>query len=92
MGLTRKRMLDCDALFFYQLLLPIVHPSMSGIEEDSHMGFYEEVARNSNLYAIRVKNRGGTRGHMFSPTNAEELLTYLIQSITHHYPPAPIVK
>jgi hypothetical protein len=28
LGLTRKRMLDCDALFFYQLLLPIVHPSM----------------------------------------------------------------
>ncbi len=29
MGLNRKRMLDCDALFVYQLLLPIVHPSMS---------------------------------------------------------------
>ena len=69
-------MLDCDALFFYQLLLPIVHPSMSGIEEDPRMGFYEEIARNSNLYAIGVKNRGGTRGHMFRPTNAEELLIW----------------
>ena len=24
MGLAKKRMEDCDALFFYQLLLPIV--------------------------------------------------------------------
>jgi hypothetical protein len=31
MGLTRKRMLECDALFFYQFLLPIVDPAMSGI-------------------------------------------------------------
>jgi hypothetical protein len=36
MGLTRKRMLECDALFFYQLLLPIVDPAMSGINESTH--------------------------------------------------------
>jgi hypothetical protein len=28
MGLTKKRMLECDALFVYQLLLPIVDPAM----------------------------------------------------------------
>ena len=61
MGLTKKRMLDCDALFFYQLLLPIDHPAMSGIDEDPCMRFYEEVARNTNLYAIGVKNRGGKK-------------------------------
>jgi hypothetical protein len=39
MGLTRKRMLECDALFFNQLLfLPIVDPAMSGINEDPRMG------------------------------------------------------
>jgi len=31
MGLTKQRMVQCNALFFYQLLLPIVHPAMSGI-------------------------------------------------------------
>ncbi len=41
MGLTRKWMLECDALFFYQLLLPIVDPAMSGINEDQRMGYYE---------------------------------------------------
>ena len=76
MGLTRKRMLECDALFFYQLLLPIVDPAMSGINEDPHMGYYEEVAKNTNMYAFGKKNRGGTRGHLFCPTNAEELLVW----------------
>ncbi len=41
MGLTRKRMLECDALFFYQLLLPIVDPAMSAINDDPRMGYYE---------------------------------------------------
>jgi hypothetical protein len=76
MGLTRKRMLDCDALFFYQLLLPIVDPAMSRIDEDPRMEFYEEVARNSNFYTIGLKNRGETRGHVFCPTNAEELFIW----------------
>jgi hypothetical protein len=69
-------MLDCDTLFFYQLMLPIIHTSMSGIEEDRHLGFYEDVARKSNLYTIGVKNRGGTRRHVFCPINAEELLIW----------------
>jgi hypothetical protein len=76
MGLTRKRMLECDALFFYQLLLPIVDPAMSGINDDPCMGYYEEMAKNTNMYAFGKKNRGGTRGHLFCPTNAEELLIW----------------
>jgi hypothetical protein len=58
------------------LLLPIVDPSMSGIKDDTRMGYYEEVARNTNLYAFGPKNRGGTRGHVFRPTTAEELLVW----------------
>ncbi len=34
LGLTKQRMVECDALFFYQLILPIVDPSMSGIKDD----------------------------------------------------------
>jgi hypothetical protein len=76
MGLSKQRMEECDALFFYQLLLPIVDPAMSGINGDTRIGYYEEVARNTNLYAFGPKNRGGTRGHVFCPTTAEELLVW----------------
>jgi hypothetical protein len=69
-------MVECNALFFYQLLLPIVDPSMSEINNDTRMGYYKEVARNTNLYAFEPKNRGGTRDHVFLPTTAEELLVW----------------
>ncbi len=62
MGLSKHRMEHCNALFFYRLKLPIVNPAMSGIEGDTRMGYYEDVARNTNMYAFGVKNRGGTCG------------------------------
>ncbi len=40
------------------------------------MGYYKEVARNTNMYAFGPKNRGGTLGHVFRPTTAEELLVW----------------
>jgi hypothetical protein len=40
MGLSKQRMEECNALFFYQLLLPIVDPAMSGIKGDTRMGYY----------------------------------------------------
>ncbi len=40
------------------------------------MGYYKEVARNTNMYAFGPKNRGGTCGHVFRPTTAEELLVW----------------
>ncbi len=74
MGLSKQRMEECNALFFYQSLLPIVDPAMSGIKGDTRMGYYEDVAKNTNMYGFGVKNRGGTHGHVFPPTTAEELL------------------
>jgi hypothetical protein len=76
LGLTKQRMEECNALFFCQLLLPFVDPAMSGIKDDTRIGYYEEVARNTNLYAFGPKNRGGTHGHVFPPTTAEELLVW----------------
>ena len=76
MGLSKQRMEQCNALFFYQLLLPIVDPAMSGIDGDTRMGYYKDVARNTNMYAFGVKNRGGTRGHVFRPTTAVGLLVW----------------
>jgi hypothetical protein len=70
MGLSKQRMEQCDALFFYQLILPIVDPAMSRIDGDTRMGYYKDVARNTNMYAFGVKNRGGTCGHVFCTTTA----------------------
>ncbi len=72
MGLSKQKMLECDALFFYQLILPIVESAMSGIDGATRMGYHENVARNTNMYAFGVKNWGGTRGHVFCPNTAEE--------------------
>ncbi len=46
------------------------------------MKYYEEVAKNTNTYAFGVKNRGGTIGHFFWPTNAKELLVW--EGIVYH--------
>jgi hypothetical protein len=64
-------MLECNALFFYQLILPIVD-----IDDDKRMGYYEDVARNTHIYAFGVKNRGGTCRDVFYPTSVEELLVW----------------
>ncbi len=58
LGLTKQTMVECNALFFYQLLLPIIDPSMSGIKEDTRMGYCKEVARNTNLYAFWTQEQG----------------------------------
>ncbi len=57
MGLFKERMEQCNALFFYQLILPIVDPAISGIDGDTRTGYYKDVARNTNMYAFGVKNR-----------------------------------
>jgi hypothetical protein len=76
MGLSKQRMEQCNAWFFYQLLPPIVDPAMSGIDGDTRMGYYKDLARNTIMYAFGAKNRRGTCGHVFCPTTAEELLVW----------------
>ena len=76
LGLTKKRMDAKDALFFYQLLVPFVDPIQSGIEGNPRIGYYEEVSIHTNVYAMGVKNHGGTRGHLFCPVTAEELVKW----------------
>ena len=39
------------------------------------MTYYEKVATNTNMYAYGVKKRG-TRGHIFKPADACELLVW----------------
>ena len=75
MGLTKHRMQRKDALFFYQLLLPLCDPKHSGIEDDPRVDYYESVSMHTNVYAAGVLKLG-TRGHHFKQTNAEELVNW----------------
>jgi hypothetical protein len=76
MALSNQNMEQCNELFFYRLILPIVDPAMSGTDGSTRIGYYKDVARNTNMYAFGVKNRGGAQGHVFCPTTAEELLVW----------------
>ena len=76
MGLTKERMRGCDALFFYQLLLPICDPMKSGIACDPRKPFYTENSKYTNGYAFSELGLDGTYGHRFDLTNARELLQW----------------
>jgi hypothetical protein len=58
------------------LILPTVDPTISELDGDTRMGYYENVARNTNIYAFGVKIRGGTGVHVFCSTSAEEFLVW----------------
>ncbi len=76
MGLTAERMKKKDALFFYQLLCPLIDPLQSGITDDPRQGFYTEVAHFTNMYAVGKRKRNGDYGHGFRLVNAEELVNW----------------
>ena len=76
MGLTKERMQDRDALFFYQLLRPIGDPSKSGVEGDPRKPYYVNVSRYSTKYAMSVKEFDGIYSNEFRATNPEELLNW----------------
>ena len=80
LGLTAARMKDDkgkpDALFFYQLLLPICDPKTSGVPNDPRKPFYNEVSRMSNSYAVNDLRLGLTYGHALKLTHNAELLRW----------------
>ena len=80
LGLNPDRMKDDlgrpDALFFFQLLLPICDPAQSGVVADPRKGFYHEVAAMSNSYAVTDSRVGFDYGHSFELTHAAELLRW----------------
>ena len=67
LGLTKQRVKDDnglpDALFFFQLLLPMCDPVKSGIPGDPRKPYYTEVAKYSNLYKHQT-GIGSTYGHV----------------------------
>jgi len=80
LGLTAERLLEADkspdALWFYQLLLPISDPKKSGIDNDPRRGYYTEVTRHTNCYALGELGLGGDYGHHFTPVTSPELLRW----------------
>jgi hypothetical protein len=76
LGLTKQRMVDADALFFSQLMLPICDPAHSGIPDDPRLPFHTEVLRFSNLCAFQNDLGTGPCGHHFEQLHLEELLRF----------------
>jgi hypothetical protein len=84
LGMNAKRMKDDegfpDALFFYQLLLPIGDTSKNTFEDgsfkDPRMPFYSEVASFSNAYATSELRLGSGYGHDFKPVKITELVRW----------------
>jgi hypothetical protein len=80
LGMTEARMLGPDgapdALFFYQLLFPIVDPVNSGIKDDPRKAFYSKVSLFTNLYAVGELNLGNGMGHKWVNTDGPELLRW----------------
>jgi hypothetical protein len=75
LGLTTERMTSCDALFFYQLLLPMCDPTKSGITNDPRKGFYSKVEGFTNSYAYSI-GLGGSYGHRFKSIDLNELVHF----------------
>jgi hypothetical protein len=73
MGLTKNRIINCDAQFFKQLLLPMCDPEKSGIEDDPRMPYYSKLERWSTKYAASI-GLLGSYGHDFKTPNIEELV------------------
>ena len=76
MGLTKERMQNGDALFFYQLLFPICNPKRSGIEGDPRQPYYLPRSQFTNSYAIDVKQRNGIYNNIFPHTHPEEQVNW----------------
>ena len=84
LGLNEQRMKNLDgnpdALFFYQLLLPIhqIHKDKGPlpVENDCRKPFYADVAKFTNLYAVGELELGSGYGHHFETTSAQELLQW----------------
>ena len=80
LGMSAERMLQDDgapdALFFYQLLFPIVNPNNSGIPNDPRKAFYSQVSLFTNLYAVGELQLGNGMGHKWINTDGPELLRW----------------
>ncbi len=73
-GLMKDRMTN-DALFFYQLLFPIVDPKNSGVDGDVRMPYFTTAAVYTNVYAA-TSGAGAGMGHSWETVSAPELVRW----------------
>ena len=78
LGLNEGRMGktgETDALFFYQLILPICNPQHSGVKDDPRKSYYHDIEgyTNSSRYHSGM---GGSYGHEWNPVNLKELTNW----------------
>jgi hypothetical protein len=80
LGMSKERMCEADgapdALFFHQLILPIIDPVNSGIKDDPRKAFYSKASQYTNLYAIGELQLGNGIGHKWVNTDGPELLRW----------------
>ena len=69
-------MVDNDATFFYQLILPFCDPSQSGVPQNPRRAFYTDALKFSNLYAFQNNLGTGPYGHHFDPMTLEDLVHF----------------
>ena len=72
LGCDKERVKKADALFFFQLLLPLCDTSKSGVQDDPRMNYYTEVSKLTNMYAY-LSGQGSDYGHVFKNTSAQPL-------------------
>jgi len=64
-----------DALFFYQLLMPIHDTTKHTIDGDPRMPYYPHVTECTEVYAItELKTQGSGVGHCFKETCPAQML------------------
>jgi hypothetical protein len=73
MGLTKKRIVNCDPLFFKQLLQPMCDPEKSGIQDDPRLPYYSEIEKWTAKYAASI-GLFGSYGHDYKTASIEELV------------------
>src|SRR5210317_1896359 len=75
-GLSSERMINQDAMFWFQILLPFGDPTKSGVAGgDPRLPFYSDVVRFTDIYRA-VNGIGGTYGNKVHPVQLPEIIRY----------------
>lgn len=75
LGLTEAKMVDLDALFFLQLILPICDVLKSGIIDDPRLNYYYDVERFTNIAKFN-SGMGASYGHTWKQVTNQEMVIF----------------
>jgi len=70
-GLTAEQV-HTDAMFFFQMLFPLMSPAESGVQMDHWMPYFSHVVMTTNVYAS-TKVTGIGIGHEWQPCTVKDL-------------------